>query len=96
MYELRFLAPAEKYFKKIKEKALQEVYKKAFADLSSDPYCGTQKKGDLAGVWSYDVYYKKNNYEIAYRIYTEPNKIVVVILAGTRENFYTELKRYMR
>ncbi|WP_077613151.1 hypothetical protein [Clostridium sp. Marseille-P2415] len=33
--------------------------------------------------------------KIAYRIYEEEGHIVVVILAGTRENFYNELKRYM-
>ncbi|WP_148411904.1 type II toxin-antitoxin system RelE/ParE family toxin [Murimonas intestini] len=36
------------------------------------------------------------SYEIAYRIYEEDDKVVVVILAGTRENFYEELKRYMK
>lgn len=29
-------------------------------------------------------------------IYEEKDKIVVVILAGTLENFYEELKRYMK
>ncbi len=64
--------------------------------LSSDPYIGELKTGDLAGVYGYDVNYSKTNYEIAYRIYEEDDKIVVVILAGTRENFYNELKRYMK
>jgi len=36
------------------------------------------------------------NYELAYRIYEEDGQMVVVILAGTRENFYDELKRYMK
>ena len=34
-------------------------------------------------------------YEIAYRIYEEDGKIVVLIMAGTRENFYDEQKRYL-
>lgn len=36
------------------------------------------------------------NYEIAYLIYEEDGKLVVVILAGTRENFYQQLKRYIK
>jgi hypothetical protein len=52
--------------------------------------------GDLAGIYGYDVYYSGTNYEIAYRVYEDGDKIVVVILAGTRENFYDELKRYMK
>ena len=43
----------------------------------------------------HDIFYNKTNYEIAYRIYEEDGKLVVVLLAGTRENFYKELKRYM-
>jgi len=35
-------------------------------------------------------------YEIACRIYEEKEKFVIIILAGTRENFYQELKRYMK
>ncbi len=40
-----------------------------------------------------DVKYDGVNYEMAYRIYEIGDKKVVVILAGTRENFYDELKR---
>lgn len=54
------------------------------------------KAGDLAGVYGYDIYYNKTNYELAYTVEYRDNKIIVVILAGTRENFYDELKRYMK
>lgn len=40
--------------------------------------------------------YSGVNYEIAYRIYEDGDKLIVVILAGTRENFYEELKRISR
>jgi len=96
VYELRFLKPAENYFKKIREKGLRRAYRTAQERLSADPYIGESKSGDLAGIYCYDVYYDGTNYEIAYRIYEEEGKIVVIILAGTRENFYRELKRYMR
>ena len=96
MYELRYLPGAEKYFKKIKEKGLKEAFKAALLKISQNPYDGEPKSGDLSGVYCLDVYYNKTNYEIAYRIYEENGKIVVVILAGSRENFYKELKRYMK
>lgn len=35
-------------------------------------------------------------YEIAYTISEFNGKKVVVLLAGTRENFYDELKRYIK
>lgn len=96
MYELRFTKAAERYFKKIKEQGLKTAFQNALATISSDPYVGDIKTGDLAGIYGYDVYYAGTNYEIAYRIYEDGGKIVVVILAGTRENFYNELKRYMK
>jgi len=96
MYELRYLKPAERYFKKIREKGLQDAFRSALEKLSVDPFLGEQKIGDLAGIWCYDVFYNKTNYEIAYRIYEEDGQLIVVIMVGTRENFYEELKRYMK
>lgn len=96
MYELRFTKAAEKYFKKIREKGLKSAFRNALSEISSDPYAGGLKTGDLAGIYGYDVYCAGTNYEIPYRIYEDDDKIVVVILAGTRENFYDELKRYMK
>jgi len=96
MYELRYKPHAEKYFKKLKEKGLIATYHEALLNISKDPYItGEEKKGNLKGIYCCDVYYNKINYEIAYQIFEEDNKIVVVIIAGTRENFYQELKRYM-
>lgn len=42
------------------------------------------------------VYTDKTNYELAYRVEYVEDKIIVVVMAGTRENFYDELKRYLR
>jgi len=96
MYDLRYRPPAEKYFKKLKERGLIAAYRDALIKISDDPYsAGEAKAGDLAGIHCRDVYYGKTNYEIAYRIFEEDGQFVVVILAGTRENFYQELKRYI-
>lgn len=95
MYELRYLPGAQRFFKKLKEKGLKEAFRRALTAIAQDPYVGERKTGDLAGLYGYDVYYNKTNYEIAYRIYEENGKLVVVILAGTRENFYEHLKRYI-
>ena len=57
---------------------------------------GEAKTGDLGGVYGYDIYYNKNNYELACTVEYTDDKIIVVIMAGTRENFYEELKRYMK
>lgn len=64
--------------------------------LLIDHTLGTAKTGDLSGIFGYDIYYNKTNYELAYRIEYQDDKIIIVIMAGTRENFYQQLKRYMK
>lgn len=95
MYEIRFLPPAAKYLKKIKDKKLKELYKNAIDKIREDYTVGELKTGDLSGIYSMDIYYNKTNYELAYTVEYKASEIVVVIMAGTRENFYEELKRYM-
>ena len=96
MYEVVFLPKAEKELKKIKDKNLKEKFRQAIIRISENPYIGEPKKGDLSGIFGYDVFYNKTNYEISYKIYELENKRVVVILIGTRENFYKELKKYIK
>lgn len=96
MYEILFSSAAERFFKKIKEKPLREAYKKALQDIGKNPYKGQPKRGDLSGIYGFDVRYKGINYEIAYTISEVNGKKVIVLLAGTRENFYEELKRYIK
>lgn len=94
MYGLLFSPSAERYFKKLKDKHLKEKFRTALMLIRENPYIGKPKKGDLSGVYSYDVYYSTTHYEIAYSIYEINEKKVVVLLAGSRENFYKELKRF--
>lgn len=96
MLQVRFLPPAAKYIKKLKDKQLKALYKKAIDEICEDYTIGEEKTGDLSGVYGYDIYYNKTNYELAYTIERVGEEIVVVIMAGTRENFYAQLKRYMK
>lgn len=96
MYDLYFSPPAERYFKKLKENPLKEAYKTALLEIKKNPYIGQPKRGDLAGIYGFDLKYQGISYEIAYTIREVNGKKVVVLLAGTRENFYQQLKRYRR
>jgi mRNA interferase RelE/StbE len=96
MFDIRFSRSAEKYFKKLKDKHLKEIFRDTLYKISEDPYIGQLKTADLAGIYCYDIYYKRANYEIAYKIYESNGKYIIVVLAGSRENFYDELKRYIK
>lgn len=96
MTEIRFMKPAAKFLKKCKDKRLKEKFHQALLQIAENPLLGEEKRGDLAGIRSYDIFYNKTNYELAYTIIIDNDDIIVVIMAGTRENFYEELKRYMK
>jgi hypothetical protein len=96
MRKLIILPPAAHFLKKIKKKPLKSAFQKAIDDIIQNPYIGDPKTGDLSGVYCCDFFYNKTNYELAYTIIEENDETVVVILAGTRENFYDELKRYTK
>ena len=96
MTEVRFLPPAAKFIKKLKDKKLKNLYQAAVDKIREDYTVGEAKTGDLSGIYGYDIYYNKTNYELAYTVEYLENVVVVVIMAGTRENFYDQLKLYMR
>ncbi len=96
MTEVRFMPPAAKFLKKLKDKKLKTLYQEAIDKIREDHTIGEAKTGDLAGLYGYDIYYNKTNYELAYKVEYVEDKLIIVIMAGTRENFYDELKRYMK
>jgi mRNA interferase RelE/StbE len=51
----------------------------------------------LDGIYCYDVDYDNVNYEIAYTLgENQQGEVIVIIMAGSRENFYDALKKYMK
>ncbi|OXS24935.1 MAG: plasmid stabilization protein [Acetobacterium sp. MES1] len=96
MAKLIILPPAARYLKELNDKHLKLAYQKAMDQLLIDHTLGTAKTGDLSGIFGYNIYYNQTNYELAYRIEYQDDKIIIVIMAGTRENFYQQLKRYMK
>lgn len=94
MTEVKILPPAAKYLKKIKDNKLKKLYEDAIKAIVENPLLGEEKKGDLRGIRGYDIYYNKTNYELAYTVEYIQDTVVVIVMAGTRENFYEQLKRY--
>lgn len=91
-----FLPPAEKYLKKLRDRRLKTKFRQKIEQIAENPLLGEMKQGDLAGIRSCDIHHDKTNYELAYRVVQEGDEVIVVIMAGTRENFYASLKAYMR
>jgi mRNA interferase RelE/StbE len=96
MARLVILPPAAKFLKKIKDANVLKLFQNAIEEILSDPTVGTAKTGDLKDIYGYDISYKKINYELAYTIQYIDDTVIVIIMAGTRENFYDQLKRYVK
>ncbi len=71
MYEIHFSGAAERYLKKVKDKGLKKAFHAVLDEIADNPYIGELKTGDLLGIYCYGVYYKRPNYEVAYRIYVQ-------------------------
>lgn len=85
---------AVKELKKIR-KSDHVLYKKmeaAIVSIRENPFIGDAKKGDLKGYYCLDVMHIGTNYELCYAL--EEDEIIILI--GPRENFYPELRRYLR
>ncbi|MGX4687612.1 type II toxin-antitoxin system RelE/ParE family toxin (plasmid) [Vagococcus sp. JNUCC 83] len=81
-----------KYLKKLKEKPLKEKFLDMIYDeIAVDPHSGEQKIGDLSGVWTKGFKYAGTTYRVAYEI--KDDIIIPVLLCGTHENFYEQLKK---
>ena len=61
--------------------------------ILKDPWIGETKRGDLAGFRVHKFTFHKQQYLIAYKM---QGKDIFFYMIDTHENFYRELKRYMK
>ena len=94
--QVRFTPSAEKYLKKLKDKKLKELFKTAIKEIVKDPFSGKVKSGDLKDIYTYDFRYDRSDYRVAYLVEKTDDELILIIMAGTRENFYKELKKYWK
>lgn len=86
-----------KYLKKLKEKTLKEQFLTIIYDeIAVRPHSGEQKTGDLSGIWLSGIWaigfkYAGTTYRVAYEI--KDNAVIPILLCGTHENFYEQLKK---
>ncbi|TAN81636.1 MAG: type II toxin-antitoxin system RelE/ParE family toxin [Gallionella sp.] len=68
----------------------KDAVDQAVADIVRDPVIGEAKKGDLSGIYVYKFDCVNQLFLLAYE-YDPTNR--VLLLVGTHENFYRNLKR---
>lgn len=95
MNRLVLSSATQKFIKKISDKRLKDKIKSGLDKIRDDYTVGSRETGDLKGFWSLDIFYNKTNYEICYEVIEDDGKVIIVVMIGTRENFYKELKRFL-
>ena len=86
MMKLIIRPKAEKFILKA-DNSLKETLKKELREIFKNPRKNPQLKSPLAPIRSHHFSHQKTQYRIAYIV----EKDTVIILIGTRENFYRQL-----
>ena len=93
MNELRVLHSAAQFLKKL-DRPLKLKVLQVLEEISQNPLLGQKLTGDLNAVYSYHFRDNGVEYRLVY-LFHEEDERTIVILVGTRENFYAELRKRM-
>ena len=83
----------EKKVKKFNEKEKYELDNE-IKQIIKNPLSGTEKKGDLRGVFVHKFNLQNQLYLLSYRFIKEES--LELIMIGPHENYYRDLKSYLK
>jgi mRNA-degrading endonuclease RelE of RelBE toxin-antitoxin system len=89
IYQSRSLEKKVKKMSKTEKDTLDREVKK----IAEDPGLGQEKKGDLKGIFVHKFKLKTTQYLLAYRKVGSDLELVMI---GSHENYYRNLKQYLR
>ncbi len=92
MFELKAIRAVKKDLKSLHPKLAEEIKSYYFKKIRESPHQSFELGYSFKGLRSYHFNFEGTSYRIVYEVF-EKDKLVVVILIGTRENFYERLKR---
>ena len=83
----------EKKVKKLNEKEKYELDNE-IKQIVQNPSIGSEKKGDLRGIFVHKFNLQNQMYLLAYRVVMEES--LELIMIGPHENYYRDLKTYLK
>lgn len=83
----------ERKVKKLNEKEKQELDNE-IRRIVQNPAIGSEKKGDLKGVLVHKFSLQNQQYLLAYRF--APEDSLELVMLGPHENYYRDLKTYLK
>lgn len=91
MFIIKAVNPVKQDIKKLHPKVIQLIQEDHFKLIKEDPYKAKNLSGQFSILKSYHFKYFGVDYRIIYQIF-EDEKIIRVLMIGTRENLYKKLK----
>jgi mRNA-degrading endonuclease RelE of RelBE toxin-antitoxin system len=89
IFQSRSFEKNVKKFSQKEKKRLDEEIKK----IAKDAAVGEEKKGDLRGVFVYKFIIHALQYLLSYRLAGDRLEVIMI---GSHENYYRDLKRYIK
>jgi mRNA interferase RelE/StbE len=71
----------------------KEVLDREIRRIAGDPSIGEEKKGDLRGIFVHKFTLTTHQYLLAYRKVGEDLELIMI---GPHENYYRDLKQYLK
>lgn len=86
---------SRQFERKVKKLSKQEKKSldKQILKISDNPTLGSEKKGDLRGVYIHKFRIKNTQYLLSYRFAEENLELIMI---GPHENYYRDLKSYLK
>ena len=84
----RFQREVKRFPKSVKKQLDSEIRK-----ILENPEIGQEKKGDLASISVHKFRLKKIEHLLAYSFHNETLRLIMI---GPHENYYRDLKRYLK
>ncbi|MFZ5759363.1 MAG: type II toxin-antitoxin system RelE/ParE family toxin [Thermodesulfobacteriota bacterium] len=81
-----------KKVKKFKKKEKLQL-DNAIREIVQNPSIGSEKKGDLRGIFVYKFKIIKTEFLLSYRIVGDDIELITI---GSHENYYRDLKSYLK
>jgi mRNA interferase RelE/StbE len=82
----------EKRIKRM-HKQEKEILDHEIRNIADNPSIGEEKKGDIRGIFVHKFRIKKAEYLLAYRMVGEDLELIMI---GPHENYYRDLKKYLK
>jgi mRNA interferase RelE/StbE len=89
VYQSSSFAKKVKKFNKKEKEALDKEIK----NIIKNPSIGSEKKGDLRGIFVHKFKIRQSLYLMSYRFFDENLELIMI---GPHENYYRDLKLYLK